>query len=949
VIFGGTSVVGKEIGMSKSESRRPFKVFCSYARADEKLCEDLRKHLAPLERQGLLYSYDSRMIGVGIEKQKESDDLLDAADIILLLISANFFASDDCGSDMRRALDRHQRGDARVIPIIVRPVDWANAPFSSLQVLPTDGIPVAGRRDHDEAFADIAKEIRGVIEKLVNKPSRCLPRSPGVRKIPYRRNPLFTGRERTLQQIYEGFFVETTSALPQALCGLGGIGKTQVAIEYVYRYRDHYHSIFWARASTRDMLMLDCVAIAESLKIANKGEQDQEYVIAAVQQWLAENKEWLLIVDNVDEMALLNDFLPIEPDGHILLITQSQSVGTYIRKIQVEGMSIEEGEQFLLRRSRVLESEHVTNEILASAPSNARAIASSLGGLPLALDQAGAYIEETSCSIAAYLSRYRVHQEILLQRRGGGHFGGDHPEPVTTTWSLSFKRVEQANSSAAHLLKFCAFLSPDAIPEELLRVSEPECNLQPIVHDSLLLDEAIGVLLRFSLVKRDSDGNNNILSIHPLIQAALKGSMDDGEKYKWAKYAVIAVHSAFPEFSYEKRSRCQHYLPHAMMCSQHIAEYALVLSEAVQLLNRAGSYLYSHAVYDEADGLLLQALTMSEKVFGPEHPETANCLNKLAELSHMQFNLERAESFWKRALMIRENIVGADDPGTAEILDNLGVLYYVQAHYTQAEKLYARALEIREEHLGPEHKDTGQTLSNLGVLYHAQGKFEKAEALYQRAYAIAEKIFGSEHPFTANGLDCLARLYHDQGKFEQAEPLYQRALTIRKKEPGLKHPRMAHVLGYLGDLYYHQGRYDQAVVYSQQALAITETMFKPEHPNIAVYCSLLAKIYGAQSLYEDAEDLYQKAFSIMEKRLGTAHPLTVKCLNEFAVFYQKQGKCEQAASLYRKALSISDIPSNRSAVVTILKDYALFLRNVGEEENIEEIENQIRNVQNSLY
>jgi tetratricopeptide (TPR) repeat protein len=569
-----------------------------------------------------------------------------------------------------------------------------------------------------------------------------------------------------------------------------------------------------------------------------------------------------------------------------------------------------------------------------------------LRGLPLALDQAGGYIEETACGIATYLSRYRDHQASLLQRRGS--FGEDHPEPVTTTWSLSFKRVEQANSSAANLLKFCAFLSPDAIPEELLSASEAEHNLQPIAHDSFLLDEAIGVLLRFSFVKRNNDGNNTVLSIHPLIQAALKASMSYSEKHKWAEYAVIAVSRAFPEFSYENRNRCQQYLPHAMICSQLIAEYELVLSEAVQLLNRAGSYLYGHAVYGEAEGLFLKALAISENVSGPEDLETANCLNKLAELYYMRFKQEKAESLWKRALAIRESIVGAEHPDTAEILDNLGVLYYVQATYTQAENLYARALEIREKQLGLEHKDTGQTLNNMGVLYHAQRKFVKAEAFYRRSRAIAEREFGSEHPLTAHSLDCLAKLYHDQGKFEQAEPLYQRALAIREKEPGPEHPRTAGSLGNLGEFYYDQGCYDQAVVYSRRALEIMQTMFGSDHPNTAIYCGLLAKIYGAQRLYEEAAVLYQKALSTMEKALGVSHPITVKCLHECALFYQKQEKREQAASLYSKALSVSHIPSNHSAVLDLLKDYALLLRDLGELEKIEEIEDQIRSLQNSL-
>jgi len=922
--------------MSNSGARRPLNVFYLYARGDEQLCRKLRAHVTPLEQQGLMDSYDAHRVGFGTEKQKEIDSYLDTADIILLLISAHFFASEYCNSKMQRAL---KRNDVRVIPILLRPVG-DTGPVSSLQVLPTNGVPVTRWHNREEAFADIVRSLRGVIEGL---PSKSPQSSPGVRNIPYRRNPFFTAREEILQQIHEGFLTDTPGALPQALCGLGGIGKTQIAIEYAYRHRDYYHSILWARANTRDRLILDYMALAESLGIGNKRDESQEHIIAAVKQRLAKERNWLLLFDDVGEISSIDDFVPIEHDGHILLTTRSQAVGTSARKIEVEEMNIEEGVQFLLRRAGVRESEGGTNTVLESERRNASDLVSLLGGLPLALDQAGAYIEETACGIAPYVSRYRNYQTSLLHLRGD--FGEDHPEPVATTWSLSFDHVAQINAKAAHLLAFCAFLSPDAIPEELLSISEPERNMHPIIHNSLALDEAIRVLLRFSFVKRNI--SNNVISIHPLIQTVLKASMGDSDKRKWAEYAIIAVSREFPEFSYEQRNLCQRYVPHALMCLQHITEYTVVQSEAVRVLTCVGLYLHSHAQYDQAKGQFLKALAISEKVFGSEHLETAHCLNKLAELYHMQFELKEAKRYWERALMICESTVGTEHPDTAEILDNLGALHCVQANYTQAEDLYMRALDIREKQLGPDHKDTGQTLGNLGVLYHTQGKLEEAEILYSRAYVIAEQTYGSEHPVTADRLACLATLDHSRGKFQQAELLLKRALAIREKELGFKHPRMAGNLVYLGEVSYDQGDYDQAVVYGQQALAIMETTLGPEHPNTAICSNLLAKIYTAQGIYEKAAFLYQKTLSMMEKQLDVSHPITIKSLHAFALLCQKQRKYEQAEALYRKALSGSDSSANRSALINLLTDYVLFLRNGEEREKIEEVENQINSLQNS--
>ncbi|HEY1348002.1 MAG TPA: FxSxx-COOH system tetratricopeptide repeat protein [Ktedonobacteraceae bacterium] len=933
--------------MSRSQESAKS-LFYSYAHEDEQLCKELEKHLKLLERQGLICGWHDRMIAAGIEAEKEIDDHLQTADIILLLISASFLASDYCYSrEMQRALDRHRRGHARVIPLILRPVDWTDAPFSHLQVLPTGGMPVDGPawRNHDEAFANISEGIRRVIKELNSQPPQHVQRRWN---IPYLRNAFFIGRESILQQVRTGFLNGRALMLPQALCGLGGIGKTQIAIEYAYRYDEAYSGVLWARASTRDMLILDFVAIANILDLEEKNDQDQMHIIAAVKQWLANNKGWLLILDNIHEIDLINEFLPTEVNNHVLLTTQAQAVGTSIRKIQVEEMGIEEGERFLLRRASVSASGHGAAGIPAGERESARTLVALSGGLPLALDQAGAYVEETGCSIFTYVSRYRDHQASLLQRRG--RFGKDHPEPVTTTLSLSFDLVEQENAMAVELLKFCAFLSPDAIPEKLifLGASELGPNLQSIIHDPLLLDEAVGVLRRYSLVKRNSD--INILSIHPLLQTTLKARMDQREQCLWAERAVIVVSRAFPDVFYETWDLCQQYLPHAIICSQLLAEYELFLGEAVQLLKRTGFYLYDHALYPEAEALFVQSLAISEKVWGSEHLETADCLNKLAELYYTQFKLEKAEALWKRALAIRERLAGGEHPATAEILDNLAVLYSALASYIQAEAFFTRALAILEKHLGPEHKDTGQTLNNLAVLYHKQKRFGEAETLHRRALAISEKVFGSQHPLTAHSLDCLGRLYHDQGVFDAVETLYQQALAIREKELGSDHLRTAGSLGNLAEFYCDQGHHEQATLLSQRALGIMEKMLGPEHPNTAVYRCLVAKVYGAQGFFEPAEMLYRQALASMEKVLGAQHPVTIKCLHRFALFCEKQGRDEQADALYRRVFSHLDtsLPSSYPDIISLLKDYAMFLRKSGETASIEEVEKHTRYLEDVL-
>src|SRR5437660_962693 len=253
----------------REESAQAVKVFYSYAREDEILREDLEKHLFPLTRQKLITTWADTVINAGQNWEEEIKRNLETADIILLLVSANFMASDFCyGFEMQRALQRHQAREARVIPIILRPCPWKGAPFSHLQVLPKGGRPVTAWANRDEALLDIVQSISRIIQELKEyspRGSGSLRTSPAPQfwNVPYARNHFFTGRESVLTRLRRDFrqirsdqalFSQTGKSIvgnskqspddqPKtlpiiALSGLGGIGKTQIAIEYAYRYRD---------------------------------------------------------------------------------------------------------------------------------------------------------------------------------------------------------------------------------------------------------------------------------------------------------------------------------------------------------------------------------------------------------------------------------------------------------------------------------------------------------------------------------------------------------------------------------------------------------------------------------------------------------------------------------------------------------------------------------------
>jgi tetratricopeptide (TPR) repeat protein len=535
---------------------------------------------------------------------------------------------------------------------------------------------------HNEEFVSSVVGVRTALEGIkANPPTSSVSaqqetsQSAQAWNVPYLRNPFFTGREELLKQLHDNLTQNKAAALTQAqaIHGLGGIGKTQTAVEYAYRYRDDYHFVLWVNAATRDELITSFVGLATLLNLPERKEQDQTKIVAAVKQWFTTHDGWLLVVDNADDLAMAGEFLPTGGKEHLLLTSRAHAIGPLASGIEVEKMDSQQGMLLLLRRANVLKLDAPLDDAPLADRTAAAAIVEEMDGLPLALDQAGAFIEETQSSVTDYLQWYRQRQDVLLQRRGGP--GKDHPEPVATTWSLSFERVEELNPLAAELLCCCAYLAPDAIPERMIIDGALELGtlLQPVADNTLLLDEALGTLLRFSLVQRK--GDEHTFSMHRLVQAILRGSMDTTKQQQYAEQIVKAVNQAFPDVKdYRNWPRCQQYLPHAQICVDLIDTWEFTFSEAGRLLNQIGYYLDDRAQYEEAEPLYQRAITIGEKALGPAHPDLATRLNNLALLYQDQGKYEEAEPLFRRAVAIYEQKFGANHPTTRKIRENYASL-----------------------------------------------------------------------------------------------------------------------------------------------------------------------------------------------------------------------------------------------------------------------------------
>ena len=753
--------------------------------------------------------------------------------------------------------------------------------------------------------------------------------------VPYARNPHFTGREDLLQHLEQLLAAEQPGepmniqqavlTQVQAITGLGGIGKTQIAIEYAYRSRlqGHYRHTMWISAGSSDTILTSFVELARLIMPALVEEEtNQCAIVAAVLRWLEQGRQpWLLIFDNADDLSLVQPYLPRWGNGCILLTTRAHAVGAIASSLEVDSMGVMEATHLLLRRAHrfsTSSSEELDEAIM---------LVNALAHFPLAVDQAGAYIEETGCSLGTYHELYLRYRHTLLARRG--RQCTDYPDSVATTWSLSFAHVERTNPAAAELLQLCAFLAPDHVPEELLTEGAPHwpVALCEAVSNPLNFNQMLETLLAFSLVKRLSE--DRMLSLHRLVQVVQMERMDTEVHQSWAQRLVRAMHALFPQDTQDVANwpRCQRYLEQIEACDVLIQHQHLLLPEAGDLLDRAGTYMREHMWYTQAEPIYRHALAIRERHLGPEHPDTGTTVHNLAILQRDIGNFVEAEQLYRRALTIRERHLGPEHSYTANTYSNLANLYLAQRRYREAEPLYRRALTIREHHFDPHHPDSDDQLHTLANCCVTQGRYKEAELLYQRILAIREQRLGPLHYRTANILNNLAVLYLSQGRYAEAEPLYRRVLVMREQQFGPTHPHTATSLYNLATLERDKGNFVEAERLYQRVVAIREQQTSPEHSTFADYLGGLARLYQKQGKMEQAQALAMRALRIHEQQLGPHHPSTSDDLQTLAMLYRDQGKPTEAEPLFLRALSIREqaFVSTHLSLAETLYEFALFL------------------------
>ena len=668
------------------------------------------------------------------------------------------------------------------------------------------------------------------------------------------RNPNFTGRAGELDQIRASLTAGHVMTV-QALRGMGGIGKTHTAIEYAHRFADDYELVWWVDAEQPALIAEQFAILGVSLGLP--AAPDSNAAVRAVCGELRKRQAWLLIFDNAER---IEDVRPVLPGGtgHVLVTTRRGGFRALGPVLDLDVFDRAEAIQLLRRRAT-----HLSND-------EANELAEQLGDLPLALEQAAAFLDQTNLPAAEYLHLLRARARDLYDR---GRVA-DHQDTIATLWSLSLRQLWDVQSDAVHLLHLCAWLAPEPIPLDLFS-SHPDRLPEPLasaVADPLAMTDIVGALVDYSLVRRTDSG----LLLHRLLQGVTRQTAMKGQERQPLAVVLCLLRAALPEDIAgvpDSWSRWRQLLPHVLAATDHHDDTQPVAADdAAWLLHHAGTY---HSVAGSgapaARPLLERALCIRESLYDPNDPQIATTLHNLGgELSELG-QWAAARPLLERALRIREGRYGPNDPSVADSLTWLGGMLYHLDEPVPARPMLERALSIHEAMYGPNHPQITATLNFLGLALLRLGMAAAARALFARALHIRESVYGPLHPWTATCLTNLGSALADLDEPAAARPLLERALHIRESIYGPDDYTVALTLNPLGVAVAELGDPATGRTMLERALHINEAIHGPTHPWTASTLKSLGSVLVKLSDPAAARPLLERALHIVENAYGPSH------------------------------------------------------------------------------
>ncbi|MGG7569754.1 tetratricopeptide repeat protein [Streptomyces sirii] len=739
---------------------------------------------------------------------------------------------------------------------------------------------------------------------------------PGAGNLAGSASGVFVGREDELAQLHQLLADQGDAAVTQvsgtrAIHGLGGVGKSTLALHYAHEHRRTYKLVWWINAASPEQIITSLATLATRLCLqwaATAGVQERA---AWAILWLQWHPCWLLVFDNVENPQDLRHYLGTLPDGHHLATSRTATGWHSIAPTIPLGLLDAEAAVSLLCTLAFGDEEALTPE----QRRDAAALAAELGYLPLALEQAGAYLFETGTSLADYRS--------LLGRVMDKAAGGIDPErTIARIWRHTINAIEHRNPQAVRLLNAIAWLAPDDIPRALLA---------PMCPDPITLGETLGALHAYNMISYSADRQN--ISVHRLVQTVLRHQAAiDGAGHQSARQDAEHLVRQASRDEDTDTPQWEQLLPHVLALAESTPPNSPASIETANAYHAAAQYLRRQGREAHAIPVLTAALAQCEEVLGDTHPSTLSSRNNLAIAYESVGDLGRAVPLYEATLAQREQVLGDTHPSTLTSRNNLAIAYRSVGDLGRAIPLMEATLAQREQVLGDTHPSTLTSRSNLAGAYRSVGDLGRAIPLMEATLAQRVEVLGDTHPDTLTSRNNLAGAYESVGDLGRAVPLYEATLAQRVEVLGDTHPRTLTSRSNLAGAYRLAGDLGRAIPLMEATLAQRVEVLGDTHPDTLTSRNNLAGAYRSAGDLGRAIPLMEATLAQCEEVLGDTHPTTLSIRSNLAGAYRLAGDLGRAIPLMEATLAQCEevLGDTHPSTLTSRNNLAIAYRSAGD-------------------
>ncbi|WP_148088527.1 FxSxx-COOH system tetratricopeptide repeat protein [Streptomyces sp. PanSC9] len=707
----------------------------------------------------------------------------------------------------------------------------------------------------------------------------------GLDDLPWRPDH-FVGRNGELDRL-DAALARPGVALVQAVHGLGGIGKSTLAAHWATT-RDHGHQpVRWFTADSPAGIQQGLADLAVALQPALKVlpvEALAEYGL----QWLATHTGWLVVLDNVNDPAHVTPLLVRAPGGRFLITSRlGDGWGANVSLVRLDVLDPDESLALL------------TSIITSASPRDldgAAELCAELGHLPLAVEQAAAYIAQTPFSTPrTYLQLLAEHPAQMYGQAGALT---DAERTVARVWNITLDHIATRQPAAVDLLRSLAWYAPDAIPARLATLDD---------HGPVQTNQALGLLTAYSMISPDPA--TGTITVHRLVQA-LARTPDPTDPHRTPELIDQARENAVTHLTQNLPTTPQdplswdtwrQLLPHIDALTHHTREDTDTPATAY-IHNEAGLFLQHQGLLHQAISYLHRAQTHYEHVLGPEHSNTLTTRNNLANAYQDIGDHTQAISLHQQTLEIRTRILGPEHPHTLTTRNNLASTYQNAGDHTRAIPLLEQTLKVRTRILGPEHPQTLTSRNNLAHAYETAGDHTRAIPLLEQTLKDRTRILGPEHPDTLTTRNNLAGAYQTAGDHIRAISLLEQTVEAFARILGPEHPDTLTTRNNLASAYQTAGDHTRVIPLLEQTLKDRTRILGPEHPDTLASRNNLAHAYQTAGDHTRAIPLLEQTVEAFARILGPEHPYTLTTRSNLANAYQTAGDHTRVIPLLEQTL-----------------------------------------------